>query len=347
MPAMDDAQFELWLRRKLSLPPLPSFAIPLEAFADQADRAIADRLQIPRGLYDGIAVIDARCSDTDGGVAVDASQDFGSGDGSGEYAEGGVEIVIEGDGSGSYRDAQRTITIESDGSGTYQGGGVTVEVESDGSGTFDDGSRRMEVDSDRSGTFSDESVQVAVGSGGSATYQDAVRSVEISASGRVTAQGQKTNLEVVERVLAEGLPLFPPVPHVGPVPEPSAGTSCGSVVRLDANVLFDFNTDSITADAATLLDRVGALLLALGSPEVRIDGHTDSIGTEDYNVDLSARRAAAVRNALAARNVPEATMAVLGVGETQPLVPNETPTGADDPAARQLNRRVEIFLLDS
>jgi OOP family OmpA-OmpF porin len=343
---MDDAQFEVWLRRKLALPALPSFTIPLEAFVDQADREIADQLEVPPGLYAGIAVIDARCDAAGGSVAADGSGDLRGRDGSGEFSDGEMEIVVEGDGSGTYADASRTITIESDGSGSYVGGGVSLEIESDGSGRYDDGKRQIEVDSDRSGTYADGEIEVTVGSTGSSTYRDAMRTVAVSPSGEIEVDGNEAHDEVIARVLAEGLPLFPPVPHIGPIPEPVAGTSCGSVIRLDANVLFDFNADTLVPEAAALLDRVGALLVALGSPALRIDGHTDSVGTEEYNLDLSTRRAATVRRALADRGVSEGSMETRGLGESQPLAPNETATGADDPAARQLNRRVELVLLD-
>jgi OOP family OmpA-OmpF porin len=344
---MTGAEFELWLRQKLSLPPLPSFSVPLDAFVDAEDRALAEDLEIPPGLYEGIAVVDARCAPgANDAVAADASNDFRGNDGSGVFREGDVEIVVEGDGSGSFTDGARTITIESDGSGSYTGGGLSVEIESDGSGLYDDGRRRMEVDSDRSGSYADADIEVTASGTGSGTYRDARRTVEVSPGGGVESTGDRALAEVVARVLADGLPLFPPVPHVGPVPEPVSGTSCGSVIRLDANVLFDFDADTLRPEAGALLDRVASLLVSLGSPPLRVDGHTDSIGSEAYNLDLSTRRAATVRDALATRGVAAGSIETQGFGESRPLAPNETVDGADDPAGRQLNRRVELVLRD-
>jgi OOP family OmpA-OmpF porin len=344
--ALDDVQFELWLRQKLSPPSLPSFAVPLDAFVGEDDRALSDRLELPPGLYEGIAVVDARCDDAGDAVAADASGVFRGRDGSGEFHEGAVAVVVEGDGSGSYTDGTRTITIESDGSGSYQGESLRVDIESDGSGRFDDGTRTIEVDSDRSGTYSDADVDITVESTGSATYRDATAFVAVSPDGHYDVDGDEAHADVVARVLGEGLPLFPPVPHLGPVPEPAPGTSCGSVIRIDANVLFEFDSDAIAADASPLLDRVAALLVALGSPALRIDGHTDAVGSDEYNLDLSARRAEHVRVALAERGVDAASMTVRGLGESQPIAPNSSPDGADDPAGRRLNRRVELVILE-
>jgi OOP family OmpA-OmpF porin len=345
--ALDDARFELWLRQKLSPPALPSFAVPLDAFVGADDRALSDRLDLPPGLYEGIAVVDARCDDVGDAVAADASGVFRGRDGSGEYHDGDVAVVVEGDGSGSFTDGTRTITIESDGSGSYQGESLLVEIESDGSGRFDDGERTIEVDSDRSGSYADADVAITVGSTGSATYRDATTFVDVSPNGDYEVQGDDAHADVVARVLREGLPLFPPVPHLGPVPEVAPGRSCGSVIRIDANVLFEFDSDAIAPDAAPILDRVGALLVALGSPALRIDGHTDAIGSDEYNLDLSARRAENVRAALGARGVDAASMTVRGLGESQPIAPNSSPDGADDAAGRRLNRRVELVILEA
>jgi OOP family OmpA-OmpF porin len=345
-PALTDEQFEAALRQRLALPALPSFALPLDVFVDRADRELATRLEIPPGLYEGIAVVDARCDGTGEAVAADASGDFRGRDGSGTYAEGPVQVVVEGDGSGSFTDGVRSIVIESDGSGSYTGDGLVVEIESDGSGRYDDGSRVIEVDSDRSGSYEDDAVRIEVGSSGSATYRDDVRFVDVSPDGEIEVDGDDTHADVIATVLREGLPLFPPVPHVGEIPEPAGGASCGSVIRLDANVLFEFDSDALAPEADALLDRVAALLVALGSPPLRIDGHTDAVGSEDYNLDLSSRRAESVRVALVTRGVDGAALETSGLGESRPIAPNETPGGGDDPSGRRLNRRVELVLLD-
>lgn len=90
-------------------------------------------------------------------------------------------------------------------------------------------------------------------------------------------------------------------------------------------------------------DALAAALQQVGSSNpIRISGHTDSIGTDSYNQQLSERRASSVEQALSQRGVT-APMTAKGYGETKPVAPNSI-TGKDYPAGRQLNRRVEIFV---
>lgn len=75
---------------------------------------------------------------------------------------------------------------------------------------------------------------------------------------------------------------------------------------------------------------------------MEIRGHTDAKGSDDYNQGLSERRARSVVDALRQRGVGQQASA-RGYGESQPVAPNEL-RGQDNPAGRQLNRRVEIFV---
>ena len=79
---------------------------------------------------------------------------------------------------------------------------------------------------------------------------------------------------------------------------------------------------------------------------MRIEGHTDGKGTDDYNQKLSERRARC-RQGLAWRRsnfLPEQA-SVVGHGEKKPVAPNENPDGSDNPDGRQLNRRVELVFV--
>ncbi|NTW41851.1 MAG: OmpA family protein, partial [Cellulomonadaceae bacterium] len=156
--------------------------------------------------------------------------------------------------------------------------------------------------------------------------------------------GAPGRVAAVRAVLADGLPRFAPVPAIASV-EP-AGTVCGTVIRLDANVMFDLASADVRPEGQAELARVAALLAALGSPDAQVDGHTDHLGDEASNVDLSERRAGAVRDLLVAAGVEPGSLATRGLGEAEPLRAETLADGRDDPAARQLNRRVEIVLLD-
>jgi outer membrane protein OmpA-like peptidoglycan-associated protein len=113
-------------------------------------------------------------------------------------------------------------------------------------------------------------------------------------------------------------------------------------VVLSADVLFEFDEADLTAEAGQRLDDLADELNELGPRELAVDGHTDSKGDPAYNQDLSLRRAQAVQAALADRLDGDFTFTVEGHGESEPVAPNETDDGADNPDGRALNRRVEI-----
>lgn len=120
-------------------------------------------------------------------------------------------------------------------------------------------------------------------------------------------------------------------------------TSRGLRLTVRGDVLFDFDADRLRGDATQVLGEIGDLIRTQNPRALRITGHTDSIGDDAYNLDLSLRRARNVAAALASRgNLPAVN--VEGLGETQPVAANARPDGTDDPAGRQRNRRVEILL---
>jgi OmpA-OmpF porin, OOP family len=133
--------------------------------------------------------------------------------------------------------------------------------------------------------------------------------------------------------------MFQPVTDLAPV-----GRSCGTVITLGDEVLFDFDKADVRPEAGPVLDELAAYLISTGG-SLQINGHTDAIGTDEYNQDLSERRAAAVWAALQSRGVTNEAD-VSGFGESQPVAPSENGDGSDNPFGRQLNRRVEIIVLD-
>ena len=73
--------------------------------------------------------------------------------------------------------------------------------------------------------------------------------------------------------------------------------------------------------------------------------HTDSKGTDAYNIKLSQARAQSCVDYLASKGVPISRMVAKGYGESRPIAPNTSPTGKDNPDGRQLNRRTEFKVL--
>jgi OOP family OmpA-OmpF porin len=97
---------------------------------------------------------------------------------------------------------------------------------------------------------------------------------------------------------------------------------------------FEFNSTQLTVPAQHTLDEVAAALLTQPELIVVVQGHTDSIGTESYNLGLSQRRAEAVKAYLIGRGLSAAVLTAKGFGKTKPIATNETAEG------RAQNRRV-------
>ena len=110
------------------------------------------------------------------------------------------------------------------------------------------------------------------------------------------------------------------------------------VIQLPGAILFDFDSANIRPDADRALNDVAQVIKAYAARPVRVEGHTDSIASDDYNQSLSERRAASVVNWLTAHGVEKNRLASAGLGEKKPVATNDTPAG------RQLNRRVEVVI---
>lgn len=116
-------------------------------------------------------------------------------------------------------------------------------------------------------------------------------------------------------------------------------------VALRTDVLFGFDEAELSAEAAAVLDEVVAETRRRadpGGPPIRIEGHTDDRGADDYNQRLSLRRAQAVRDYLADRLGAGYAYQVTGKGEREPVARNTGPDGRDNPEGRARNRRVEV-----
>lgn len=114
----------------------------------------------------------------------------------------------------------------------------------------------------------------------------------------------------------------------------------GEIARLN-NLFFDFNKASLKPESFVELDYLLQILKKYPNLEIQIQGHTDDVGDNAYNLDLSNRRAKEVYNYLVNKGVNPERLKYKGFGETQPL------KKATDDAARQLNRRVEFLILKS
>lgn len=357
-------------------PAVPLFVLPDLAMVNDSLAGFAIDISDQIGDYPGLRVEPLHC-DASGDIVYSSPNATLYGDGSGTYREGANQVVIDGDGSGVLTDGSRTVIVDGDGSGVYEDGALRVVINGDGSGAYSDGLLRIVLNGDGSGTFDDgaiETINNGDGSGahtngsvrivnngdGSGTYSDGATrivnngdgsgtitigsvSITLDGNGAGTYTSGATN-DVIESGWARMTPLVP-VPLLGDFPNMESiqpVESCGARIVLEDGVLFDFDKSTIRPDAADILDTVATALTDLTMSSGVIAGHTDAIGSDAYNQDLSARRAQSVFDALRARGVSGA-LDIQGFGESQPVAANEI-DGADNPAGRALNRRVEILI---
>ncbi len=107
-------------------------------------------------------------------------------------------------------------------------------------------------------------------------------------------------------------------------------------VTFRGDVTFDTNSTEVRKGLYSEINRVAGVLNQYPQTLIMVEGHTDSVGSDAYNMDLSRRRANAVKNLLVQRGVASSRIEVVGYGKTMPVATNSTEAG------RQMNRRVEI-----
>jgi outer membrane protein OmpA-like peptidoglycan-associated protein len=115
----------------------------------------------------------------------------------------------------------------------------------------------------------------------------------------------------------------------------------GIIVTFDSNVLFGFDKSDLTSTAKTTVNDLNTILQKYPDENVMVIGHTDDVGTDSYNQQLSERRAASVATYLEQQGVAASRISTKGMGESDPKVPNDTE------ANRAQNRRVEFVLTAS
>ena len=114
-------------------------------------------------------------------------------------------------------------------------------------------------------------------------------------------------------------------------------TARGLIVNI-SDVLFDFNKYTLKPGAREKMAKVSGILLAYPGLKIELEGHTDSIGSDEYNMKLSQQRADAVRDYLTGQGVPADTVTAVGLGKADPVASNDTGAG------RQRNRRVDMVV---
>jgi len=118
----------------------------------------------------------------------------------------------------------------------------------------------------------------------------------------------------------------------------------GQVFRLN-NVFFDFDKYSLRPESFMELNRVVDFLNEYPNIEIEMSAHTDSKGTDSYNLTLSDNRARSVVEYILSKGIAPGRIVSKGYGETKPVAENANADGSDNPEGRQLNRRVEFTIM--
>ena len=113
----------------------------------------------------------------------------------------------------------------------------------------------------------------------------------------------------------------------------------GIKITFDSGIMFDVNKATLKPASENNLDNLAQILNKYEDTDILLEGHTDASGSEEYNTELSEKRAKSVRNYLASQKVNPTRFTLVGYGESQPIATNDTSEG------RQLNRRVEIAIM--
>lgn len=336
------------------IPAVPVFSIPsIGVFAQNSDKAIIESTK-ELSTVPGISVSPAKCdgngvvsgstilSGSGAGVtSSDSGSVINSGAGAGVITEGPVSIVYGGEGSGTYTNSEtgENITVSSDGSGTYKSKTLSINVSSDGSGTYDNSETgvKINISSTGSGTYEDSKNNIKYNNNGNGggTYTSSALNIINNGDGTALVNGQSVKAEKLPPVAKVG--KFPKVESLKPV------KSCGTIITLQDGVLFDFGKYDLRPEAKATLAKLATVLNQAKVPAAQINGHTDSIGDDAFNQDLSEKRASAVATQLKADGVT-ANLQTHGYGKTQPVADNTNADGSDNPAGRQANRRVEIYI---
>jgi|KBSSwiStaDraftv2_1062776.scaffolds.fasta_scaffold67980_4 outer membrane protein OmpA-like peptidoglycan-associated protein len=188
---------------------------------------------------------------------------------------------------------------------------------------------------------------VAVIAGGCASQPAAPR---VATPAAPAAPAPFTDRELVDELVRQGVgapadaSTTPPRPD-GDVPSEIRQTPRGVVVTF-RDVRFAFDSAQLTPQARREIERMAFVLNhpQAAARRITLEGHTDAIGTEAYNLDLSRRRAESVAQELVAHGVQRDRLTAGGFGKQRPVAPNVLADGRDNPAGRALNRRVEAVV---
>jgi outer membrane protein OmpA-like peptidoglycan-associated protein len=212
-------------------------------------------------------------------------------------------------------------------------------------------SRRVEQAQEQSQTLAEQASQAAANAQAAAQQRDLAKQAQSNSEAQAqvarlqaAAEHQKADQatqQAEEYRQAREAELTQLQQALGQIAE-TRRTAMGLVMTLDSkSIRFDFDKADIKPEFRDILNRIAGILMTLKGYTIAVYGYTDDIGTQTYNLQLSQRRAGAVRDFLVQAGLSPTIMSTKGFGESDPRVP-----GSNE-QARAANRRVEIGIVDS
>jgi outer membrane protein OmpA-like peptidoglycan-associated protein len=152
--------------------------------------------------------------------------------------------------------------------------------------------------------------------------------------------GAVESQEVADGIMERALAVLPPDRISGSQSVEAGAGGASGVVYVPEGVLFDSGSTVIKPDFFDDVDLAAALLSLYPNVTLTVVGHTDNVGSDEYNLELSRQRAQAVVEYISAKGISPDRLEPIGRGETSPVDTNDTPEG------RQRNRRIEVIFND-
>ena len=185
---------------------------------------------------------------------------------------------------------------------------------------------QAEAETERTRAESDRNRAEAAAAAQEAARQRETAQAELDSARRATEQAQREQQELRQQLVEQFNRILE-----------TRDTARGLIVNM-SDVLFDTGKYDLKPGAREKLAKISGIVLAHPGLTLEVEGHTDSVGSDDYNQMLSERRANAVRAFLIQQGVSPANITASGLGKAQPVGSNDTATG------RQMNRRVEMVV---
>ncbi|MBV9506934.1 MAG: OmpA family protein, partial [Acidobacteriia bacterium] len=190
---------------------------------------------------------------------------------------------------------------------------------------------RADADAARAAAIEQQKLLAAQTQQARLSAEEAERARQLAEQQRLQAEQQRQQAENEKTALRERLKQ-----QLNMILE-TQETARGLIVNI-SDVLFDFNKYTLKADAREKMAKVSGILLAYPGLKIQLEGHTDNIGSDDYNMKLSQQRADAVRDYLTAQGVSSNSVSAVGLGKAGAVASNDTAAG------RQKNRRVDMVV---